>query len=545
MASSKRFDLRVVWLVMSRQLKTQLEFWLLLVDYNQKSRSISDWLYQGYLFIFAIIWGLAMLTLLADFSGQVLVAIPFTSYESTALAIGSIAFILFFLLELFSASRRSPFVFSEADAHLICQTPVDRRIVAIVWFFRAWLFRSLIIYPASIVLGYALLEAQFTGELSISHLPIYMLAGFRMLVIAIPVHLALHTLAWAAGAWRLHGNRDLPALHWSAPILAILLLTGCVLSTFGYEVDVQTWLFPLVFPLQAGLGIVSFLPGLSLAISWAALGGLLLWISSGKISLARASQETRIQEALQAAVWTMSFDLEREIKQRQRLGAGRKPSRLPIKPGLHALLWRNCVHSLRSFRLRQIFTWLWIFGLTLGVLLVDDLWMRILITGFWLFTLGNKAVHYPKMDLSKWWLMRQLPFPSNNIVLVDIALPLAGIGLAGSVALAVAFFIGLEIHPILPWLFLPGIIGVTLAAAVDILLRIKGDHLLEGYPPGTSLLTILMGALVLGIPGGSGWLALSYLYFPVWSGIVIALAISLGLDYLLYRWAGKLITNIK
>jgi hypothetical protein len=152
MAYSKRSDLQAVWFVQSRKLLSQQEFWLLLVGYDHQTHSFGSRIYLVYLFIFFSVWGLAMLVLSAGFAGQILSALPFDSPLSAAIAVGGVAFIALFLLELYFASRRSPFVFSEPDTHLLCLTPVDRRIVAMIWFLGAWLGRGLFAWMGSVVL---------------------------------------------------------------------------------------------------------------------------------------------------------------------------------------------------------------------------------------------------------------------------------------------------------------------------------------------------------------------------------------------------------
>jgi hypothetical protein len=77
-----------------------------------------------------------------------------------------------------------------------------------------------------------------------------------MLAVAVPLQLAAQSLAWSAGAWRLHGKRDLPALRWAAPILTILLIVGWILA--GLEsgrAAIPFWLWPNAFPIEAGLGL--------------------------------------------------------------------------------------------------------------------------------------------------------------------------------------------------------------------------------------------------------------------------------------------------
>jgi hypothetical protein len=65
---------------------------------------------------------------------------------------------------------------------------------------------------------------------------------------------------------------------------------------------------------------------------------------------------------MQAALLTGAFDMAEEMRQRVRLGSGRRPSRLPLRPGLAALVWRNAVQQLRSFTLGHAVPWLMIFA---------------------------------------------------------------------------------------------------------------------------------------------------------------------------------------
>ena len=72
MATSARSDLGAVWLVQSRKLIAQLEFWLVLVGYDLRKHAFSSRLYVVYVIVFFSIWGFAVLTLLAGFAGQCL-----------------------------------------------------------------------------------------------------------------------------------------------------------------------------------------------------------------------------------------------------------------------------------------------------------------------------------------------------------------------------------------------------------------------------------------------------------------------------------------
>jgi hypothetical protein len=545
MAFSRPADLRAVWLVRWRRLLSQLEFWLVLIGYNRRTRSFSSRIYLVYVIIFFSLWIFMVLTLLADFGRQVLEALSGVPPLAAAVALGEIVLVIYFLIELYLATRRSPFVFSEADSHLLCLSPVDRRYAAILWLLGAWLERGLFLWPGAVVLGYALLEAQLARELTVADLPLYLLAGWRMLVVAVLLHLAAQSLAWSAGAWRLQGKRDLPMLRWAAPLLALLLVAGWLLTGPRGGVVAQIGYWAAVLPLEAGLGAASLPAGLGLALVWAFLGMAVLWSSSREMSLARASQETRGHEAMQAAVLTGAFDLRRELAQRQRLGTGRRPSRLPARAGQGALVWRNAVQGGRSLSLGQAIAWVSLIGLSLGVVLVTEWGARAWFVVLWLIFAGQRTTLSLRKDLSRWWLLRQLPYPSENLVLSDMILPLTGIGLVGLGILIASLFLDIPVPPLISWLFLPGVVGVALASAVDILLQCRAERLLAGNVPGLTLRAVLLGALVLGLPGGLAWLALARWGLPLWSGILAMLAVSVGLDYALYRLAGSSLRRIR
>ncbi len=538
-------DLSAVWLVRSRQMLSQLDFWLILVGYSRKSRSLSNWIYLVYVFIFFSIWIFAVLLLLADYGGQALRALPFGSPFLAAAAVGGAALLAVFLIELGSASRRSPFIFSEVDSTLLCLTPVDRRAVALIWFLHNWLVRSPFLWAGAIVLGYAYIEAQALGELGTADLPRYLIAGLRMLSVFLPLLLAAQSLAWSVGAWRLGWRRDRPILRWMAPALALLVLGAWVIGSTGSGTTFPAWAWGMAFPVRAGLGAASLAGGIGIGVLLAIAGLYLLWAAAAKMSLARAAQETHGQETLQRAVLFGANDLAQKIRQRQRLGAGKKPSRLPVRPGLAALAWKNSVQGLRSFTIGQLLPWLWILGLSLAVMQASAagtiIWMLLV----WIFFLGGPSVQSLRRDLSRWWLLHQLPYASEQLVLMDLGIPLAAVALIGVAALVLAPRLGMAVPAAMGWLFLPGAAGVILAAAADVLRQCKSGHLIAGNAPDRSLLSVLIGGLVFGIPGGIAWLALEVLSFPAWLGITAMLAACVGIDYGLYRWTGFLLRKIR
>ncbi|RPI22286.1 MAG: hypothetical protein EHM70_23990, partial [Chloroflexota bacterium] len=431
MDSSTSSDLKTVWFLYARKLINRLEFWLVLFGYERSKHSFGSPLYLVYVILFFSVWIFATLTLLADYASQVLALLPFASPLQNAVAAGIAAFVLIFLAELFFASRRSPFVFSEADAHLVCLTPVDRRAVALLWFLGEWLPRALLVSAGAVVLAYGLFEIEAARELSWADLPFYLVAGIRMWIVAVPLHLGLQALAWAVGAWRLHGVRERPALSWAAPGLALIVFGGWALAGAPGQAGIPSWFWPLAHPIVAGLDAGSLLAGVGIAAVYGLAGLAALWAAAPLMSLARAAQETRDQGALMAAVLTGNLDLTNELKQRERLGSGRKPASLPPQSDFLAVGWKNAVRGLRLPPAGRLAGWLGILGLSLGILLVPDPVTRLVMSLIWILLAGNALVAALRKDMGVWWLVRQLPFPATRWVLVDLVMPLMGVALAG------------------------------------------------------------------------------------------------------------------
>ena len=57
--------MNAVWMVRSRQLASQIRFWVAIVGYDPRDRSIGQNIYLVYLAVFFSLWGFAILSLLA------------------------------------------------------------------------------------------------------------------------------------------------------------------------------------------------------------------------------------------------------------------------------------------------------------------------------------------------------------------------------------------------------------------------------------------------------------------------------------------------
>ncbi|MBE0699944.1 MAG: hypothetical protein IH586_23710 [Anaerolineaceae bacterium] len=504
MNQSLRNDLRAVWLVRSRILRMDLGFWMILLGYDLKLKRFTNRLYLVYALIFFALWIFVVLTLLADYGARGLKLLPLSSPLASAVLIGVLSLSGLFLVELFQAARRSPFTFSDEDALHFCMTPLDRRLVCLEWLLEAWARSELAVGAVSIVLAYSLVEALASHPLTPADLPMYILAGVRMFLVAAPLYLALKSIAWAAGAWRLRGMREPGNLRWVSPVLVLIVGGGLVL---GGPQSLVAILAPLSLALQAGLGQAPWSVGLAIGLVTAALGIAVLWRVSAATSLARAAQETRDRQVVQAAVITGQAELANELAQQKRLRGEQLPSRIPTGTGVAALLWKNVVQTQRLFRLTDLLPWLGLFGLALSFVMLPNWGTRAWSLVMWVLFSEQQMVRPLRRELARWWIIRQMPFRSELRVTAMLALPVARVWLAGFSGLAAAVLLGVRVSPVVFWLYLVSVPCVGFAAAWHVLQRSKTQELIAGRVPDVGLLGVLLGALALGLNGLFAWLA--------------------------------------
>lgn len=124
-------------------MRKKLAFWLALIGYDSRDRSLSHRIYLVYASIIMSLWGFAMLSLVAGAAATGLTGTGIGSTNQAAAGLSLLVLVVWFLYQLWQVSRRSPFVFSEEDAHLMCQTPVRRSFVAVSWFAGDWFLQAL------------------------------------------------------------------------------------------------------------------------------------------------------------------------------------------------------------------------------------------------------------------------------------------------------------------------------------------------------------------------------------------------------------------
>lgn len=522
-----------VWFVRSRQLASSLRYWLIIVGYNRNDRSLTHKIYLVYVAIFFTLWGFAMLAFFASTARSILTPFHLPSIPLAATALSTILLLGWFLFNTYQAARRSPLAFSEDDAYLICQTPVSRRAVAFAWLAGSWPLQAALLGAVGVVLAFAGVDAALAGKTTLADSPLYLLAGFRSLLVTALLVGGMQCLAWAFGCLRLRGDRDLGPRLWLAPaglglFLAVGLFSGGspMQSLTGGPMAIL--LQPLIFPLASGYGLEAWLGGLLAGAAWAALGALALWLAADGVNLSRAAQETTRQVARLNAAAAGNSDAAGELALQQKLGIGHSPALFPAGPGWMALFWKNLVRTERRGGWAFLSPWLSIFFVGLGVALIPDWGGRALILLVWGSLVAQQAGQSLRADLAQWGIFRPLPVPARRELLADLAIPavlatvMAWLSILGGAATRSG-------GALTAWaaLLVPGLaLGIVLGGAVDILRSAKSQALLVGNAPapGGISLAIAAGLLALAVLPAA-WLAGHGL--PMWLACLAALLLGL------------------
>jgi hypothetical protein len=471
-----------VWDLARRRAFSRLAFWLLALGYDARDRSTTNRVYLVYFCLFWLGWITAMFALLGTQLAQALRSMPGIDPLQLVILLSTYALSGWAVIQLWQAARRSPFVFSEQDSFLLCQTPVSRRTVGLAWFLQSWFATAPFFAAGAVILSFTLVEFGPRQVLPPLMLVQYLGAALRALSLVVPLQMALQAAVWGIGALRLGprgrgGARENLWLRLAAPLLGLVLLASLLVPGAGSVV-----LVPIRLPLQA-----AFTAGSSLAPGWwigfglclLYLGASLIWLAnrSTTINLGQAARETRIRYAVQLARSLQRNDLAAALIQQEHLRAVHRPSRLPARAGRWVLVWKDAVQSLRSLRLSLILSWLVAFVLCLGMFRASSWALQMVLAGLWTISLGSLTARRLRSDLARWWLLRSLPLRGSDLLTAELALS-CGLGtLLGWLALA---FSGRPLGPcliaaaLLPFL----VISAALGSAHDILRHSKARFLM-------------------------------------------------------------------
>ncbi len=399
----------------------ELVYWLSILFYDKDDHSFGNRVYLFYLFLFFGAWLFAVLTLLAQGGAALLGIINANDPVRAATFLEILILGLWNLHALWQAMRRSPIVFSEQDAMLICQMPVSRRQVVMRWFFLPWLKNAIPFLLLTIVIGFSVAETTMAGSLGSDSIYSYVTYGLRAGITIIPVHVALFSLQWVFGIYRLQKDTECRWLKWLVVIFALICLFLSMESN-----DIVNPLAPLdlnlTLPLQAGFGKGSLLLSLGVNGFIAAISLGILFRVSDSISLARAAQETQAAEILNQASRFGFKSYADELRTQHKLGVSHAPSRLPkFIVGSRVLIWKGFIQSRRNWHMASFFDWFTTFGIVVGLPFLPDIGSRIFAIAFWSIRLGTMSVTRLRNDLSCWQIIRQLPISSSQFLFLELS----------------------------------------------------------------------------------------------------------------------------
>ena len=531
----------VNWIRM-RQEARELSYWLSFVFFDTNDRSLNNRLYLIYLLIFFGVWWFIVLAFFASGGALILESLSPMGPHKAATAILLIVLAVWMIVFSWRSLRRCPVVFSEEDAYLVCQMPLEPQFVVIRWLFMPWL-KSLIPFAIlGITLGFSLAETGMTpGAMTAERLANYLWQGMQTLLMIIPIHLTLFALIWGAGNWVMRWDRSIKALAITVlglgGICLVFILGGA--SSFGFFLPRFLNLLTngLVYIFVAGFGKGNL--GLALMIGWSlsAAAFVVLFYSSKGFSLSRAAQETKEKETVQILTRYGFVEQAREKRIKKRLGIMGQSHWLPDWSGAAALTWKDILQSLRVFSWTDAFDLIFFFSSMMSMIYLSQMSSRLLLVVFWSMRTAKTSSRRFRNDLTRWVLLKQLPLTRQKRILYDLLF-------SGSVVLFVSL-LGLGAggfasgrFPIAEVICLPGMIAsVAGVAAFDVLRKSRSDLLLNGQVPEVSELGMIISAICAGIPVliYTVVVGLTGIMFSIFASIVIGI-VALLLSFDAYRF---------
>jgi len=527
--------LRAVWMVKSRQIAARLRWWLTLIGYDRRDRSLTHRIYLVYAALIWSVWIVAVLSLLAVPAAALLKTLRGTALNLAAAGVATMILLASGLYRLWQVTHRSPIVFSEEDAHLLCRAPVPGASVVLAWFLGDWIKTAGPFLAGALTLSIALVDSRLADKISPANLPAYASAGLQALVMVALVQIGITAFVWAAGTLRLQGDRRISwqprAARW------VIAITGLFLAYTLFPYNQVTapgqglwqavrWLIEL--PLRAAFETAPFGAGFLAGGTWALLGLMALAWGGANLNLSRAAQETTQFAMIEKMLRYGQTEMVQQLTLQGRLGSGRRPASWPIRRGIWALVWKEILQSSRSFSLGGIWPWLVLFAVGLFAVLATDPPVHGLTLAVWSIMVGQRVTGGLQKNLGRWSLLRQLPFSSGELLIAILAPPWALTVVMGWGALAIAggalpVLLRLQTALLLSCVSA----GASLATAYDLLNNARTDMLLNGLPPQNSASSGLLSLLCLAIPTGV-WLGLGVLNFDgslpaMLTGIVLVL----------------------
>jgi len=525
----------VNWL-RSRQEQQEIGFWLSLA-YDKNDKSLSNRLYLLYLVIFFSIWWFIILVFFAERGASIFTLLAPANPIKAALALEIIVFLSWWIFTEIKAIWRSPVVFSEEDAYLICQMPIKPRYIVLRWLLMPWMKNFLPIALISVTIGFSLAETIFLPSAFNSEMfANYIWYALRILMVITPIHLALFTLTWVIGIWCLNNERRVLFVI-SSLVISIfisLILIDVLFLTFNVTIFLQIGAFIKVIQniFLGGFGSSEFIRAQVSGWIFALVSLLILGKVSTNFSPSRAAQETQFNVAVKSLMRYGFVSQAKEMKEKRRLSRRVKVFWQPSWENGGAVLWKDILQSLRINRLRKIFGFLIIFSSMLSFVFIQDFKARLPIIAIWTIQVGKITSERIRNDLSRWTISKQLPISHNNWFFYNILFSCFLVLLSSLVGIILGslFDQSLVLREIL---LLPGMIATCTGIWVfDIARRSQSSLLMRGQVPqiseigriGAIICVCLPFLFLIILPGiKGGFLSISSSILLGWAAVWLAI----------------------
>lgn len=490
----------------SRQERSDLRYWLGLVNYDPDERGFTNRVYLVYLILFFTLWFFIVFIFLAR---SLLRFLPFFGEipTLTLVCLGMLlSFCLVSLVTLLPASARSPLIFTEEQRHLLCQQPIPPRPLVFRWITVPWLVNFLIFSVPALVFGFVYAETLFPPEKLAAYLPLYVWYGLRVLLLTLPFHLASFLNTWAAGivACRQRGS----LVGWIPTALTILLTLAALLgfalpSLFGVSLPVlggaESFLSNLLMAFF-GAGTLGFGRTFLIGIGLCLPALLFLWLAAGNFSPAKAAAESEKAARVSALTRYAQFDALRQYQKQQRLGIFAKTRFQPDWQNEKSFLWKALVQSGRDFSFASLWQPLSTFSLVLSLGFFGNapvLWFAL---AGWVWMLSRHALRRFQGDLEFWQLTRQTPVPLQKWGSIDLLLPVLPHLAAIVLGLIVDQIFFKPDSLLFLLIFVPGLIAAQFQQGAELLRQSRAEALANAAVPGTSLRGLVLAWLCLQLP---------------------------------------------
>ncbi|MEN8173491.1 MAG: hypothetical protein ABFS03_11515 [Chloroflexota bacterium] len=538
-------------MIRSKQISSSINYWVSMFGYNVRDRSASAGVYLFYLVVILSAWTLAIMFYLSDFIANSLspylasLGIVFTDSITT---IVMLLLALWFLYSIYKATNRSSLVFSKDDAHHICQTPVERRFVTMVWFFGNWPTSIWLLLGAAITIGFALLEIDVHHGIKVLSAKNLIIAGLKPIIILIPVQMALFAAIWMIGVFRLQGgNQRIKEIR---VIRVLVLISGTAL----FVISLGDILFPpsftfaqpilslLTMPFNRAFFAGGWYPGFAISFGLMILSLAFLWRISKNTNLSRAAQETKHVQAQRAALGIGNFDRVRGMKNRERLGSMHAPTKIPSFPGAWMVTWKEILQSLRPLTLARLWDWVNIFLFTItgaaAGKIFNDKSTVLFFAVYWTLMVGRQTSLSFKNELGNWWIVQSLPLSPKRIILHNILRSYAGTIIVTWLGLGMSSMIGIPISPIVVYSVPFAAAGIAISFILDMLRKADISLLLIGKTPDFGFPGLILGVFFIAIPAMISMIAVNYALSPM-TGMLAVMLLSVPLVILLFHLAER------